>query len=56
MNRRELLKFTAAAFAAPTTLGSLVTPQGVSEPSDDRALWVDTLRRLANPVFGTLGE
>ncbi|MBZ0169114.1 hypothetical protein MELA_00160 [Candidatus Methylomirabilis lanthanidiphila] len=56
MNRRELLKFTAAAFAAPTTLGSLVTPQGVSEPSDDRALWVDTLRRLANPVLEHLAN
>jgi hypothetical protein len=56
MNWRELLSYAGAAFAAPTTVRAQVTTQRASGPSDDRAFWVDTLRRLADPVLENLAN
>src|SRR5215510_15472255 len=56
MNRRERLKYTGAAFATTKTLGSQVVPQRASSPGDDRTLWVDILRKLADPVLENLAN
>jgi hypothetical protein len=54
MDRRELLKYTAV-LAAPSVRGSRVATQRASG-ADDRAFWVGTLRRLANPVLENLAN
>ena len=56
MNRREWLQYAGVTLAAPATLRSQDRSQRAAAPSDDRALWIDTLRRLADPVLQNLAN
>ncbi len=56
MNRREWLQYAGVTLAAPATLRSQDRFQRAAAPSDDRALWIDTLRRLADPVLQNLAN
>jgi hypothetical protein len=52
MNRREFLSVAGSAGVAPLVVSTTTaTPQISPKPQDDRAIWVERLRRLADPVL-----
>src|SRR5687767_4577583 len=56
MDRREFL--TAAGVSGVTSLVGAIAPQQrpASTPANDRAYWVDVLRRLADPILTNLAN
>jgi hypothetical protein len=55
MNRRDFLTKASAAAILPTPRLSRRSPQGVGGPrTSDRGLWVDLLRKVADPVLKNL--
>jgi hypothetical protein len=57
MNRRDFLKAASAATALPS-VGPTFEPRQTSRPavSDDRAMWIALLRRIADPVLNNLAN
>jgi hypothetical protein len=53
MNRRELLQSAGAVLVTPA-VAALRAEQKKDPPPDDRAAWIATLRRLADPVLTNL--
>jgi hypothetical protein len=52
MNRREFLSVAGSAGVAPLVVStSAATLQTSPKPQDDRAIWVERLRRVADPVL-----
>jgi hypothetical protein len=51
MKRRDWMKYAGATLAGPVALHAQGNVGGVTEPVDGRAFWVDTMRRLADPVL-----
>src|SRR5262245_1151267 len=56
MNRREWLQYAGGALTVPTTFQSTGGAQTAATSSDDRAFWVEILRRLADPVLQNLAN
>src|SRR5262245_40697713 len=57
MNRREFLGVAGSASVAPLVRSSAAAiPQPSPKPQDDRAVWVDRMRRVADPVLKQLGS
>ena len=56
MDRRDFLKTAGAGSVLATVTGSAATGQSVGVPAGDRALWIATLRRIADPVLTNLAN
>ena len=55
MNRREFLT-TAGVAGATTAVGAIGADQAGNRAHDQRAVWIETLRRLADPVLKNLAN
>jgi hypothetical protein len=56
MNRREFLGAAGAVGVSPLLGSSTAAEQTSSKPQDDRAIWVDRLQRVADPVLRHLSS
>jgi hypothetical protein len=54
MNRRELLQSAGAVFVTPAVTALTADAQQSVAPTDDRAIWIGLMRRLADPVLNNL--
>ncbi len=57
MNRRQFLSVAGTAGVAPLVVSTTAaTPQTSPKPQDDRAIWVERIRRVADPVLKHLAS
>src|SRR6187401_2713189 len=56
LNRRELLQTAGAVIAAPAARVLDGSSASVQAGGDERARWVELLRRIADPVLANLAE
>src|SRR4026208_112966 len=56
MDRRDFLKTAGTGSVLATVTGSAPGGPPIGGPAGDRALWIATLRRIADPVLTTLAN
>src|SRR6266850_1280913 len=56
IDRRDFLKSTGAGGVLATVTGAATAGQAGGSPAGDRTLWINVLRRLADPVLSNLAN